>query len=186
MNGVTSIKKPVVPKGSTLDPLLLFSYQWFIFCLQHTFSILFAGGTNLFSSGKEIINNGLSQIFIWLKVNKLSRNIKKTQYMIFHECKKRCLNVKLSIDGEPINDVYKTKFLGVVTANRLTWKLHIAYASGKIAHGIGMIFKARQYLNKERLISFYFYFHVPSLTHCNHIWDSTYKNKSQVTRYASK
>ena len=48
-----------------------------------------------------------------------------------------------------------SKYLGVLTANILTWKHHIAYASGKIARGIRMIIKAFQYINKQRLISFY-------------------------------
>ena len=92
---------------------------------KHTFPILFADDTNLFSSGKEIktletnINNELSHISIWLKVNKLSLNIKKTHYMIFRKRKKDSLNVKLSIDGELINEVDKTKFLGVLIDNKL-------------------------------------------------------------------
>ena len=73
----------------------------------------------------------------------MSLNINKTHYMIFRKRKKDSLNVKLSIDGELINEVDKTKFLGVLVDNKLTWKQHIAYVSGKIARGIGMIIKAR-------------------------------------------
>ena len=61
------------------------------------------------------------------------------------------------------------KFLGVLTANALMWKQHIAYASGKIARGIGIIIKARQYLNKQIISGIL-------LT----------KIKSQVTHYTSK
>ena len=91
------------------------------------------------------------------------------------DVKKDSLNVKLSIDGELINEVDKTKFLGVLIDNKLTRKQHIAYVSGKIARGIGMIIKARQYLNKQGLISLYYSFIHPYLTCCNHIWGSTYK-----------
>ena len=148
---------------------------------KHTFPILFADDTYLFSSVKEIntletnINTELSHIFIWLKVNKLSLNIKKTHYMIFWKRKKDRLNVKLSIDCELINEVDKTKFFGILIDNKLTWKQHIAYVSGKIARGIGMIIKARQYLNKQGLISLYYSFIYPYLTYCNHIWGTTYK-----------
>ena len=52
--------------------------------------ILFADDTNLFLSGhnldmmETIINQELKEISEWLKVNKLSLNIKKkTHYMIF-------------------------------------------------------------------------------------------------------
>ena len=88
---------------------------------------------------------------------------------------KDSLNVKLTIDGELINEVDKTKFLGILIDNKLMWKQHIAYVSGKIARGIGMIIKARQYLNKQGLISLYYSFIYPYLTYCNHIWGSTYK-----------
>ena len=88
---------------------------------------------------------------------------------------KDSLNVKLSIDGELINEVDKTKFLGILFDNKLTWKQHIAYVSGKIARGIAMIIKVRKYLNKQGLISFDYSFIYPYLTYCNHIWGSTYK-----------
>ncbi len=37
----------------------------------------------------EIFNNELSMVNNWLKVNKLSLNIKKSKYMIFHTKKKK-------------------------------------------------------------------------------------------------
>ena len=95
--------------------------------------------------------------------------------MIFRKRKKYNLDIKLAIDGEPINEFDKTKFLGILIDNELTWKQHIAYVSGKISRGIGMIIKARQYLNKQGLISLYYSFIYPHLTYCNHIWGSTYK-----------
>ena len=82
---------------------------------------------------------------------------------------------KKIIDGELINEVDKTKFLGILIDNKLTWKQHIAHVSGKISRGIGMIIKARQYLNKQGLISLYYSFIYPCLTYCNHIRGSTYK-----------
>ena len=95
--------------------------------------------------------------------------------MILSKRKKDSLSVKLSIDGELINEVVKTKFLGILIVNKLTWKQHVAHVSGKIARGIGMIIKARQYLNKQGLISLYYSSIYPCPTYCNHIWGSTYK-----------
>ena len=73
--------------------------------------------------------------------------------MIFCRLQKFHHNVKLLIDGQAIDEVQKTKFLGIIIDNKLTWKWHIDYIAGKISRGIGMIIKARQYLNKSGLMS---------------------------------
>ena len=120
---------------------------------KHTSAILFADDTNLFSSGKDRnvleskTNSELSNISLWLKVNKLSLNIKKTHYMMFFRRKKLYHDVKLLIDGHAIGEVQKTKFLGIIIDNKLTWKWHIDHIAGKISRGIRTIKKARQYLN---------------------------------------
>ena len=133
--------------------------------------MLFADDTNLFISGKNInhleqtINTKLDNIILWLKANKLSLNIKKNQFMLFSGFKKTKPSINLKI-----RRVHFLKFLGVVMDNKLSWKDHIAYISGKIARGIGIILKARKYLLKESLISLYYSFIYPYLIYCNHVW----------------
>ena len=46
----------------------------------------------------------------------------------------------------------KPKFIGIIIDNKLSWKYLIDHISGKIARGIGMIIKAREYLNKQGLL----------------------------------
>ena len=97
-NGVASSTKNItcgVPQGSILGgPLLFLIYindRYNVF--QESVPILFADDTNLFYSASTLenlesrINNELSNISIWLKVNKLSLNIKRTHYVIFHRKK---------------------------------------------------------------------------------------------------
>lgn len=81
--------------------------------------------------------------------------------------------LSLFIDGQPISETNKSKFLGVIIDNKLSWKDHITYLAGKIARGIGVIIKARQYLDKNALISLYYSFVYPYYTYCNHIWGNT-------------
>ena len=60
------------------------------------------------------INEELLNISKWLKANKLSLNVNKTHYMIFTRKKHIDSNINLSIDGESICEVQKTKFLGLI------------------------------------------------------------------------
>ena len=153
---------------------------------KNTTPILFADDTNLFSSGTDLqllesqINEDLVQISLWLKGNKLSLNIKKTHYMVFTRSKIRNIQLATNIDGESLDEVRITKFLGVVIDNKLNWKDHIMHIAGKISRGIGMMIKAREYLNKDGLLALYNAFIFPYITYCNHIWGATYK--SNLTR----
>ena len=56
-------------------------------------------------------------------------------------------NVTIEINGQPIKCVTKTKFLGVIIDNKLTWREHISYICGNVAKGMGIISKVRKYLN---------------------------------------
>ena len=94
---------------------------------QESVPILFADDTNLFYSGSSLddlarrINDELCNISTWLKVNKLSLNIKKTHYIIIHR-KKEPISVRIKIENETIDKVKQTKFLGVVIDSKLSWK----------------------------------------------------------------
>ena len=125
-----------VPQGSILGSLLFLVYVNDLCSVcEYTTTILFVDDTNLFCSGKETIQNiqiktGRTKISTWLKVNRLSRNIKKTHYMVFTRRKfKHQLDIR--IDGHPIDEVHNTKFLGVFIDNKL--KDHISYLIGKIS-----------------------------------------------------
>ena len=94
--------------------------------------------------------------------------------MIFSNNSDVCGQIDNRIDGEPIQAVGKTTFLGVIIDKNLTWKDHLLCVSGKIARGLGMIIKARKYLNKAALMSLYYSFIYPYLTYCNQIWGTAY------------
>ena len=95
--------------------------------------------------------------------------------MVFTKTKSPKFELKVQIDGEDIKEVHKTKFPGVITDNKLTRKQHISYICGKISRGIGLIIKARHYLNKDGLLALYYSFVYPYLMYCNHIWGSIHK-----------
>ena len=83
------------------------------------FALLFADDSNLFLFGQkpdvliETMNTEMVKIIEWLKINKLSLNLKKTHFMIFRRRRGRILlNKKLNVDSVDIEMTDKTKFLG--------------------------------------------------------------------------
>ena len=82
--------------------------------------VLFADDANLFSSGSNAsslqdgVNNDLAFIAEWLKVNKLSLDIKEKNFM--------CISAKnKSSPCISIAEVNKSKFLGVIIDKKLSW-----------------------------------------------------------------
>ena len=61
----------------------------------------------------------------------------------------------LQINNCNIERISSINFLGVLLNENLLWKDHIKCAKNKISKNIGALYKARDYLSKERLLSLY-------------------------------
>ena len=154
-----------VPQGSVLGPLL------FIMCINdlnnvsnEIFSILFADDTSVFIEGDniesaiEILNSELEKISTWLTENKLTLNVSKSHFMIFHRAR-----IKIALGKSRIKQVPFTKFLGVIIDDKLNFDNHISYIKNKISKGLGILIKAKQYLNRRILVNLYYTFVYPYL-----------------------
>ena len=85
--------------------------------------IMFAADTKLFISDSNIenlfekMNEVLRKVANWFKSNKLSLNISKTKYSLFHSTRKRkdIPNIlpQFHIDNVPVKREFVTKFLSV-------------------------------------------------------------------------
>ena len=156
-------------------------YEGSLYCVQNTEPVLFADDTNCFSSGSNAIslhdgvNNDLATIAEWLKVNELSLNIKKTYYMCLSTKYNTTPCISRQMCGKPIVEVFKSTFLGVIINNELSWKDHVSFVCRKVAHGIGVIIKARKVLHSESLKCLYYPFIYPYMMFCNQVWVSAYK-----------
>ena len=170
-----------VPQGSVLGPLLFLIFINDLPSVSKLFMpILFADDTNLFCTGDNLdllvdrINVEMTNVYAWVKANKLSLNVDKTNFMLFTP-KHRSRSIKdILIDNCKINEVKETKFLGVVIDNALKWSSHLEYISGKVAKGIGVIIKARKIFSAVTLLSLYNSLIMPYLSYCIHVWGKAY------------
>ena len=99
---------------------------------------MFADDTNIFSTGnnlselRESLNADPVNIEEWLRCNRLSLNVLKTNYMVFTMKNKLSHHVDIIVNNVRIEKVYVTKFLGVQIGSKLNWKNHIEYTCKKI------------------------------------------------------
>ncbi len=103
---------------------------------------------------------------------KLSLNIPKTHYMVFSNIRTK-VKLDIKIEGNTINQVHSTKFLGIIIDDELPWKSHVKQVSTKVAKGMGII-KAKLYINTTTLMDLYHAFVFPYITYCNIVWGSTF------------
>ena len=137
--------------------------------------ILFADDTTILSTHKdtkllyEQANKELDKLQNWLRLNKLSINVNKTNYIIFSS-KKEKQDYELTLNDVKIKKVNSTKKLGVCIDHNLTWKEHISSVFQKVAKCTAIINRIKHIVNKDSLSFLYTSLIEPHLTYCVEVW----------------
>lgn len=170
-----------VPQGSILGPLLFLIYIDDIVKASTKFKYtIYADDTNLLIADKNLFNlhsnltTELGNISKWIKDNKLRLNISKTTYILF---KNRSINYHMPavfLEDEQLQCVSHTKFLGVHIDENLNWNHHINEIQLKLSRISGILYKVRNSLTIEAMLSIYYTLCYPNLIYCISIWGCTW------------
>ena len=149
-----------VPQGSVLGQLLFLIYVNDLPNVSKKFKFyLFTDDTNIYcdcdtlANLKKMVNKELKYVKRWLDVNKLSLNISKTNYIIFHTTTMKIpTGISIKFGRKILTKPKFVKFLGLLLDENLSWKFHLSELSKKLARTCRIFFKIRCPLSTSTLI----------------------------------
>ena len=90
--------------------------------------------------------------------------------MVFHRARIKLTNIDIDTNGSKLQRVKCVKYLGLMIDQKLKGIDHIAHVKHKVAHGLGIINKAKPLLTKIGLRNLYYSFIYPYFTYCVEVW----------------
>ena len=153
-----------IPQSSVLGLLLFIIYVNYIMNAVNDSKILiFADDTALFIQWKDIpiifnrMKKCLVKLMEWFSCNRLTLNLTKTCYSIFHGRKKQIPRMydKMTINGNAIHRENKYKYLGLIIDKKLSWRDHTDYLIASLSTFYGISNKIRHLVPKQHKLTIY-------------------------------
>jgi hypothetical protein len=157
-----------VPQGSILGHLLFLLYINDLPKIINKTSapIIFGDDTSILFVHSNLIdfNKNICIVFTtlnkWLRVNQLSLNFNKTNYVHFTTKRNMSINLKIGFNDNFITNSSYTKFLGVTMNNTLSWNNHSDLLMKKLSKACYIIRNAKTYMSASSLkVVYYYFFH---------------------------
>ena len=122
-----------------------------------------------------IINVELEHVQTLFFTNKLSLNIDKSNYVLFHPPQKKVnISINLNINDTSLKEKPCIRYIGIMLNSNLNWKSHVNYSSTKIKRSIGILSKMRYLITLDVLINLYYTLIYPFLIYGLVVWGNTY------------
>ena len=160
---------------------------WFLLYINDLSSIskkltfyLFADDTNIYFESSNLlhlqktVNKELQKMRKWLESNRLTLNIDKTNFVIFHSAGKEICDITIKIGKKKIHRENHVHFLGVLLDSTLSWKTSITELSKKLSQTVGLFYKIRHYAPQDTLILLYDWLFAFLLSYGTSVWGLTY------------
>ena len=167
-----------VPQVSMLGPLLFLLYiNDLNKAVVHSKVHHFADDANfLYTSHSlknlnQIVNFDLSNLVQWLRANKISLNVNKTEIVVFRSPTKQIYkNLNFRLSGQKIEPNRCTKYLGVIIDKHLPFNKYMNTLKQKLNRANGILAKLRYYVTADVLKTIYYAFFDSHMKYACHIW----------------
>ena len=119
------------------------------------------------------MNVDLENVRKWLMKNRLSLNVKKSEFMVIGTPQRLARvedSLDLRINGETIKRVNNCKHLGVIIDDTLSWNKHIDHITKKVAPGLFYLRKAKPLIPSKMQSLLYNAIISPHFNYCNVVW----------------
>ena len=119
------------------------------------------------------LNQDLDNVHNWLRENKLTLNMTKTEFMLIGSRQRLSTpadSPTITINDNQVSEVTTEKSLGVTLDNKLDWCSHINKLTKKVASGIGAIKRIRHLVPQATLHPIYQALIQPHFDYCNIVW----------------
>ena len=129
------------------------------------------------------INIDMKLLLKWLKANKISLNVAKTETILFkHKLKTIKFQFKVKLDRKRLIFKDYVNYLGVYIDKHLNWSHHQEKVAKNLRQANGVLGRVRYYVPKDVRKNIYFALFHSKLTYGIQIWGQSLNINSRITK----